>query len=232
LASNVTVDLTVDIDTLEAYNFEKYRNSTALYYDLLPEDCYELESSSVTLEAGSEYTLLPITFNIDKIDKYEDYVLPLTISSASGASIGKAPYNTILMSIVLSNNYSGTYSSDAKLEDFTDRTTLNLTQNRKLRVIDHSTVYFYAGNVSEDDEDKSDYIVQMTVNEDSTLTLNALNPDIELEADESNIEDQINVVEQVVTADPKDHSKEYVLTKFYLSYEYKDISNPNFPTLI
>ena len=40
LDRDVRVDLAVNPDTLDGYNWEKYRNDRSLYYEMLPEICY------------------------------------------------------------------------------------------------------------------------------------------------------------------------------------------------
>ena len=110
LDRDVRVDLAVNPDTLEGYNWEKYRNDRSLYYELLPEECYSFNGEGIIIKAGTEYTDVPISFNLDKIDKDKNFVLPISIVSTSEYRIGEPKYSTILMNVVLSNAYTGTYS--------------------------------------------------------------------------------------------------------------------------
>ena len=74
LDRDVRVDLAVNPDTLEGYNWEKYRNDRSLYYELLPEECYSFSGEGIIIKAGTEYTDVPISFNLDKIDKDKNFV--------------------------------------------------------------------------------------------------------------------------------------------------------------
>ena len=54
LDRDVRVDLAVNPDTLEGYNWEKYRNDRSLYYELLPEECYSFNGEAIIIKAGRE----------------------------------------------------------------------------------------------------------------------------------------------------------------------------------
>ena len=110
LKEDVEAELKVSPANLEEYNFDQFRYDESSYYELLPEECYEMESNIVVIPAGSEYGLLPVKIRIDKMNKYHNYILPLEIVSVSKYSIGKNGYNKALVNIVLKNDYSGKYS--------------------------------------------------------------------------------------------------------------------------
>lgn len=105
--ATVRVDLAVNPDTLDGYNWEKYRNDRSLYYEMLPETCYSFEGEGIVIRAGTEYSNVPIRFYLDKIDKEKNYILPISIVNVSEFSIGDPKYSTILMNVILSNEYSG-----------------------------------------------------------------------------------------------------------------------------
>ncbi len=219
LKEDVEAELAVMPANLEEYNFDKFRYDETSYYQLLPEDCYELESNKVIIPAGEEYGLLPVKFKIEKMNKYHNYILPLEIVSVSKYSIGKNDYNKALMNVVLKNDYSGKYSRTLELNS--SEGGMLITGDQMLRTIDANTCYFTAAYLDKESE-KEYYNINMIVNSDSTLTLTAVNPDIELEYAEPNKEkdNEKNIVEV------KELGKDSKSMKFFLDYSYIDKSNP------
>ena len=178
LKEDVEAELKVSPANLEEYNFDQFRYDESSYYELLPEECYEMESNKVVIPAGSEYGLLPVKIRIDKMNKYHNYILPLEIVSVSKYSIGKNGYNKALVNIVLKNDYSGKYSRTLELNS--SEGGMLITGDQVLRTITPNTCYFTAAYLDKASEQEY-YNINMVVNSDSTLTLSAVNPDIELE---------------------------------------------------
>ena len=55
---DVTVRLIEDADTLKDYNFERFRNRTALYYVLPSEKMYSFPAGpEITIKSGSDYAV-------------------------------------------------------------------------------------------------------------------------------------------------------------------------------
>lgn len=219
LAEDVEAELMVMPANLDEYNFEEFRYDESAYYELLPEDCYELESSKVIIPAGSEYGLLPVKFKIEKMNKYHNYILPLEIVSVSKYSIGKNDYNKALINVVLKNDYSGKYSRTLDLNS--SEGGMLITGDQVLRTITPNMCYFTAAYLDKESE-QGYYNINMVVNSDSTLTLSAVNPDIELEFATPNKEkdNERNIVEI------KELGKNSKSMKFFLDYSYIDKSNP------
>lgn len=83
VASDVTVTLSVDPAKVEAYN-----SACGTDYEILPADCYTLPESAV-IPAGAACSD-DLTVNVDargKIQPFDSYLLPVTISAVTGADI-------------------------------------------------------------------------------------------------------------------------------------------------
>jgi hypothetical protein len=104
LSSALSVTLAVDPAALTAYNTA---NGTS--YTLLPPADYSVSSLTVTVPANGREATLNINVNTNLIDLTQHYVLPITIASASGQQISN--YNTVLYSILLKNQWDGTYQA-------------------------------------------------------------------------------------------------------------------------
>lgn len=219
LSEDVEVEIAINEDILENYNFEKFRNDVTSYYTFLPEDCYELESKKVTIKAGEEYVLIPIKLKLDKMDRYLDYVLPLEIVSVSKYSVGINGYNESLINFVLENDYSGLYTMAVDMNS--PEGNLFINGQVSLKTIDKNTCCFPVPFLNKESV-RNDYIVNVTVNPDSTLALHANNPDIEFEfaTPNKNKNNETNIIE--IT----DSGKNAKTMKYYLNYSYLDKSNP------
>lgn len=232
LDRDVRVNLAVNPDTLNGYNWEKYRNDKSLYYELLPEECYSFESEDIVIRAGTEYTDVPIRFYLDRIDKEKSFVLPISIVSTSEFDVAEPKYSTILMNIVLSNEYSGTYSLSGTIREVATNDYMDVRMTRTLRVVDPNTVSLYAGNTAENALNRENYRIDMVVNQDSTLTFKPEHPDIiEITSDEPSF-DPKNPKNKILverTVDAQNSHKSYVVTTFYTYYTYIDKTEADDP---
>lgn len=219
LKEDVEVELKVVPANLEEYNFDEFRYDESSYYELLSQECYEMQSNKVVIPAGAEYGLLPVKLKIGKMNKYHNYILPLEIVSVSKYNVGRNNYNKALINVVLKNDYSGKYSRTLELNSAEGG--MLITGEQVLRTITPDACYFTAAYLDKASE-QDDYNINMTVNSDSTLTLSAVNPDIELEFAEPNKEKdkERNIVEI------KELGKNSKSMKFFLDYSYMDKSNP------
>ena len=73
-----TVHIAVDTDTLDILNAARFGRED-LYYVALESNRYAFPST-VDIPAGTFSTLLDITFNLDNIDLFKKWVLPLSIA--------------------------------------------------------------------------------------------------------------------------------------------------------
>lgn len=231
LKKDVIVNMQIDKDTLDNYNWERFRNQEILYYDLLPENCYEFNGKNVVIKSGTEYTDIPITFHLEKIDKNKQFVLPISIANSSDYKIGESKYSTVLMRIKLTNQYSGTYNLSATLKESGSDETLEVRMNRELSVMDDNTCYLYAGNIAENRIDRELYKINITVKADSSITFSALNPDMILNADQPvlDLENPKNRVSRIITQDVTNKQKQLIITTFFVNYSYTDLTTPDYP---
>lgn len=213
---NVNVTVAVDPDTLAGYNLEKYRGETELYLPQLPEDCYTIQDMTTTIPSGSDIGLLPIDFHLDKIDKLQSYVLPLKISQTSEYEVGPHKYSRVLMRIVLRNSFSGTYSGSAQLYDEINGGDPLVISTKVFSVVDDNTCFFYAGNIDEENKNKEKFLIRMTVDDDKNITLEADNPELNLEVK------GIPVIKEEWTVDPTNHAQRITTTTINMEYVYID----------
>ena len=179
---NITVTVSLDPDTLVEYNKANFYTRTDLFYRQLDEQYFSFpKGMSVVIPAGKEVGTLDIDFRVRDLDLVEKYILPLKITSTSEYEVSPLQhYKKTLMRIIPFNYFSGTYSAGAAaitVEGISDQTTV---ENREMRYVNDSTVFFYAGLCDENARDRSLYKVRAKFNADSTITLTADNPNIEL----------------------------------------------------
>ena len=89
----IHITMEVDPDTLDAYNKDKYKSQTDLYYKILPEGTYTFDADSWNIKSGELNAAAYIHIDLNKIREvgnlYNDYVLPLRITSSTGEEIMK-----------------------------------------------------------------------------------------------------------------------------------------------
>ena len=88
----IHITMEVDPDTLDAYNKDKYKSQTDLYYKILPEGTYTFDADSWNIKSGELNAAAYIHIDLNKIREvgnlYNDYVLPLRITSSTGEEMG------------------------------------------------------------------------------------------------------------------------------------------------
>lgn len=136
------------------------------------------------------------------------------------------------MNVILSNEYSGTYSLSGTIREVSTGDYMDVRMSRTLRVVDPATVSFYAGNTAENAVNRENYRIDMTVNPDSTLTFTPEHPDlIEIISDEPSF-DPKNPKNKILverTVDSQNSHKSFVVTTFYAYYTYIDKTDPEDP---
>lgn len=240
---DVTVRLAEDPDTLLAYNFDRFRSKTALYYLSPSEKMYSFPSGpEVTIKAGNNYEVFPLKFNLKEFDLYRNYVLPLKIESVSAYQPAWSQYTKLLMRLNVSNFISGNYSVDGRVweKNFPDQK-LPISST-VLRALSADQCYLYAGNVTETDEDRDVYSLTVKVDKDkyedtvndetgarirkyTSIAIGSRNEDKEV-IDESNGK---NWVEISRTADPVNNNLEIVMTRIHLHYSYMNLKDAEYP---
>lgn len=169
---DILVHVEVDNDTLDILNQECFPESRQdLWYRQLPEEYYTYESTCL-IPAGSSTETLTITFqNLNNLDMSEKWVLPLTIVESDDYERNRRKgWCKALLYIHLYNDYSGTYSSTTA-NNYVDGTTSDpaVVDTRETRVVDEYSIFFYAGTIWEEDEDRGLYKVIARFNPDTEV---------------------------------------------------------------
>jgi len=109
-SSAITVTLKVDAAALAAYNTANSTN-----YTILPTADYSIANLSVTIPAGQNTAVLPITINISQVDPNGQFILPISIASAGGIAISSS--STILYNVQAKNAYDGVWTVNGTMND-------------------------------------------------------------------------------------------------------------------
>lgn len=177
---DMTVRVAVDPDTLEVLNFERFQNRQDFYYRELSSQYFNF-SPTVPIKAGENTALLAIDFTLKDIDMVDKWVLPLTIVDDASGSYQANPrkhYRKALLRINPFNDFSGTYSGTAlktSMEGYENETPIVKEEIRSY-VVDENTIFFYAGNIDEERQDRRYYKIYATFNETGGVTFWADNP--------------------------------------------------------
>ena len=104
-SSPVSVTIGVDASLIATYNAA---NGTAFLP--MPSDAYTLASSSLTIPAGQQYATTTLEVYRDKVDPTLSYMLPISITDASGKALS-SNLNTVYFNII-GNIIAGDYNWD------------------------------------------------------------------------------------------------------------------------
>jgi hypothetical protein len=181
---DVNVTLAVDPDTLRDYNFDKNKNDSAAYYTILPADCYQFDKTSYTIPAGQLNAAATVTVDMTKLANnysiYDQYVLPIKIASSDGEVVGPSKYSRALYLINLVNSWSGAYSGTGTLKAiykkkigsrYQDITYTGEVSGKRLYAVSNKECYMYAGSYERNTKHHAEFVVRMTMNADSTITM-------------------------------------------------------------
>src|SRR5690606_10020065 len=179
---NITVHVGVDPDTLGVLNFERFQNREDYYYKQLDNQYFAIPST-MSIKAGEDIGLLPIEFTFKDIDMVDKWVLPLTILEDPSYGYKAHPrkhYRKALLRVNPFNDYSGTYSGTALkvvMEGYESEAAVVKDEIRSY-VVDENTIFFYAGNIDEDRQDRQNYKIYASFNETGGVTFAADNPNL------------------------------------------------------
>lgn len=170
---DVVITVTNDPDTLEGYNFDRYKFQYDLYYPELPTTCYTFDKESYTIPAGQLKTTACIRIDLNQIqDIYQNYVLPIKISSSIGEPIGPDKYSKLLANIKFTNKFNGTYSGNGKMTiEETGQNTA--TGSAILYAISQNSCFMYAGNATSetDPTNYQKYILNVSFSDNEKITI-------------------------------------------------------------
>lgn len=104
--ADITVTLGYDATALAAYN-----SLGGIQYEKFPDSIFSFKTTTVVIKAGQSYSdAIALTVYPNKVDPSHNYMLPITISSASGAKVS-GNFATIYYHII-GNPIAGTYVWD------------------------------------------------------------------------------------------------------------------------
>lgn len=218
---NMTVQIRVDTDTLKVLNYERFQNRADFYYRELTSQYFSM-APTVHIKSGESTALMPIDFTLKNIDMVDKWVLPLTIVDDPSNSYQVNPrkhYRKALLRIYPFNNYSGTYSGTAlktNMEGYENETPIVKSEIRSY-VVDENTIFFYAGNIDEERQDRGKYKIYATFNETGGVSFRADNP---------NINFKVNKDASYTISEQKDAVRPYLLHRYIainnIDYQFTD----------
>ncbi|MDR3184685.1 MAG: DUF4973 domain-containing protein [Prevotellaceae bacterium] len=224
---DVVVTVALDPDTLVDLNLDRFRNRTDLYFKMLEPEYYDLKSTTATIPAGADVGLLDIDFKLQGLDLVDKYILPLKIKATSAhAPSPRKWYKKTMMRIIPFNDFSGNYiptNATIYWGDPNNPSSTAYEEHREARVVDSSTVFFYAGLIQEQALNRALYKVRMRFNPDNTLTLTADSARIQF----SQIGD--GNYEIKTETDPTIPYLEQRYTIISMAYQFIDLTNPTDP---
>ncbi len=216
-----TVHVAVDSDTLNVLNYEHFQNREDFYYRELGSEYYTIPST-VDIKAGENTALMAIDFTLKDIDMVEKWVLPLTIEDDPSHTYIPNPrkhYRKALLRIRPFNDYSGTYSGTAlktTMEGYEEETPI-VKESIEAYVVDENTIFFYAGNIDEDRQDRRNYKVYAAFDETGGVTFHADNPDMKF---------QVNKDASYTITEQMDDIRPYLLHRYItinnIDYQFSD----------
>lgn len=220
---NRTVQVAVDPDTLVTLNYERFQSREDFYYRELDSKYYTIPST-VEIKAGDDIALMPIDFTLKDIDMVEKWVLPITIENDPSYDYVVNPrkhYRKALLRINPYNDYSGTYSGTALktvMEGYENESPVVKAEIESY-VVDENTIFFYAGNIDEDRQDRRNYKVYATFEDSGSVTFSADNPDMNFQV---NRDASYTITERV------DDLRPYLLHRYLainnIEYQFSDYS--------
>lgn len=216
---NISVNIGLDMDTLETLNFERFQNRTDFYYKILDKNFYSLPSK-VDIKSGENIALLNIDFTLKGIDMVEKWVLPLTIQEEPGYNAHpRKHYKKALLRINPFNDFSGTYSGTAlkiAMDGYENQTPIVKSEIRSY-VVDENTIFFYAGNIDEERKDRGLYKIYANFTPTGSITFYSDNPNINFKV---NRDASYTITEQMDAVRP------YLLHRYItinnIDYEFVD----------
>lgn len=218
----ISVKVKFDPDTLSGYNFEKYRNQTSLYYSELPVEAVSFDDETINIASGQLKGISSMTLNLNKVtDKYADYVIPVAIKNTSEYRIAEEKYSKSLIHIVLKNSFSGNYTGEigvykTKSDGSNDTNNKFTVSTKTFYAISDNQCYFYAGQYDRSKTERNQFIVNIKINDDETISMDSPNLDLDLKQENASVE---------ISSEPHPTDNRYkiVTTILTLKYTFKDL---------
>lgn len=107
---DISVTCIVDEEALAVYNKREFGNKTERYFLTVPENRISYKNMVVTIPKGHEFGCLDFTINTLGLEPDRIYVIPISISDASGYEV-EPNQKTIFYALRILNEYAGDYAS-------------------------------------------------------------------------------------------------------------------------
>jgi len=99
------ITLAVDEAAMTAYN-----SSSSVQYTIFPSSIYSFTTTEVTVKAGQNYSdPIPVVVHPNLVDPTKNFMLPISIKSASGNSVISGNFGTLYLHFI-GNPIAGTYN--------------------------------------------------------------------------------------------------------------------------
>ena len=225
---DMDIHVAVDLDTLNTLNRERFSTREELWYEALEENKFEFPEV-IHIPAGSNVALLDVDFKLNNLNMVNKWVLPLTIVDNASYNYQSHPrknYAKALLKIIPFNDYSGSYSTTTmevyiKNQDGSfDRKPLT-TNTRTAYVVDDNTIFFYAGLMGEELEQRETYKICMHFDEEN-MTVDITAPHKE------EIYFKNNVIPNYSVAEIMDSTRPYLMHRyvsFTIDYDFADVTS-------
>ena len=225
---DMAIHVAVDLDTLNTLNRERFSTREELWYEALEENKFEFPEV-IHIPAGSNVALLDVDFKLNNLNMVNKWVLPLTIVDNASYNYQSHPrknYAKALLKIIPFNDYSGSYSTTTmevyiKNQDGSfDKKPLT-TNTRTAYVVDDNTIFFYAGLMGEELEQRETYKICMHFDEEN-MTVDITAPHKE------EIYFKNNVIPNYSVAEIMDSTRPYLMHRyvsFTIDYDFADVTS-------
>jgi hypothetical protein len=161
---HVTLGVT-DSSVIDIYN-TKYIALGDIRYRQMPPSTYSIQSLDAVIKAGEVYTRVPVKINTAKFNCDSLYAIPFKIIS-SDLPINKSD-SILLLSMNLTNNYSGTYQLTGTYVKWVSGATsgvpLAITASRTVKAVNQYAVRFFNKTTQENRANIASQCVVLTVN--------------------------------------------------------------------
>ena len=219
---DMTVHVTIDPDTLQTLNYERFQSRDDLYYVELGKQYFSMPET-VSIKAGENTSLVNIDFTLGGIDLVDKWMLPLTIADDPLSAYVANPrknYRKALLRVMPFNDFSGTYSGTALktyLKGYENDAAI-VKSEIPVYVVDENTVFFYAGTVDEENTDRRSYKIYASFDHETKI--------VTLTAEDPNINFQENGTPVFIEEETMDATRPYLLHRYVtiskIDYNFTD----------
>lgn len=237
-ARDLDVKIGVDNDTLHTLNVGKYLGRTDLYYKQLDQKHYSFPSEICSIPAGTNVKSYIIDFDFSDLNLVDKWVLPLSIERTDSYSPNmRKGWCKALLRINLFNDYSGSYSA-TNMNIYIDGQNNDpaIINTRTVSVVDENSVFFYAGTVWEEDENRAKYKIIATFDPGMEDDKGMISGGLTLRAGEESEGLDLQAVGASTYEISTDMDKVTPYLKHYyvtmnMEYKYTDRTNPSSPII-